>query len=59
MVLTDRELIELKSPELVVGADAQVTLTFSSAGERTLRVPIVDADQPDYASITPSPTTSS
>lgn len=59
VVLTDRELIELKSPELVVGADAQVTLTFSSAGELTIRVPIVDADQPDYASITPSPTPSS
>ena len=59
VVLTDRELIDLKSPELVVGADAQVTLTFSSAGELTLRVPIVDADQPDYASITPSPTPSS
>lgn len=59
VVLTDRELIELKSPELVVGADAQVTLTFSTAGELTIKVPIVDADQPDYASISPSPTPSS
>ncbi|GAA3717616.1 hypothetical protein GCM10022204_41920 [Microlunatus aurantiacus] len=59
VVLTDRSLIELKSPELVVGTDAELTLTFSTAGELTIRVPIVDADQPDYASITPSPTPSS
>jgi hypothetical protein len=59
VVLTDRQLIELKSPELVVGADAELTLTFSTAGELTIRVPIVDADQPDYASITPTPTPSS
>jgi hypothetical protein len=59
VVLTDRPLIELKSPELVVGADAELTLTFSTAGDLTIRVPIVDADQPDYASISPSPTPSS
>ncbi len=59
VVLTDRELIELKSPELVVGADAELTLTFSTAGELTIRVPVVDADQPDYATITPSPMPSS
>ena len=59
VVLTDRPLIELKSPELIVGADAEVTLTFSTAGDLTIRVPIVDADQPDYKTITPSPAPSS
>ena len=59
VVLTDRALIELKSPELIVGADAEVTLTFSTAGDLTIRVPVVDADQPDYATITPSPAPSS
>ena len=59
VVLTDRPLIELKSPDLIVGADAEVTLTFSTAGDCTIRVPIVDADQPDYATITPSPAPSS
>ena len=52
-------LIELKSPELIVGSDAEVTLTFSTAGDLTIRVPIVDADQPDYKTITPSPAPSS
>ena len=55
VVLTDRELIEVASPDLVVGGDAELTLTFSTVGELTLRVPVVDADQPAYATITPSP----
>ena len=59
VILTDRPLIELKSPDLIVGADAEVTLTFSTAGDLTIRVPIVDADQPDYKTITPSPAPSS
>jgi hypothetical protein len=56
VVLTDRELITVASPDLVVGGDAELTLTFSTVGDLTLRVPVVDADQPDYATITPSPT---
>ena len=59
VVLTDRELIEVSSPDLIVGADAELTLTFSTVGEYTVRVPVVDADQPDYKSISPSPTPSS
>ena len=42
-----------------MGGDAELTLTFSTAGEATVKVPVVDADQPDYATITPSPTPSS
>lgn len=55
VVLTDRELIEVKSADLVVGGEAELTLSFSTVGEHTIRVPVVDADQPDYATITPSP----
>ena len=59
VILTDRPLIELKSPELIVGSDAELTLTFSTAGDLTIRVPVVDDDQPDYQTITPSPAPSS
>jgi hypothetical protein len=59
VVLTDRELIEVKSPDLIMGGAAELTLTFSTAGEHTVRVPVVDADQPDYETVTPSPTPSS
>lgn len=59
VVLTDRELIEVSSADLVVGAEAELTLTFSTVGEYTVRVPVVDADQPDYETISPSPAPSS
>lgn len=60
VVLTDRELITVASPDLVVGQAAELTLTFSTVGEHTVRVPVVDADQPEYATITPAaPTPSS
>lgn len=59
VVLTDRELIEMRSADLMVGGEAELTLTFSTVGDHTIRVPVVDADQPDYATITPTPTPSS
>ena len=59
VVLTDRELIEVESADLIMGGDAELTLTFSTVGEHTVRVPVVDADQPDYETISPSPTPSS
>ena len=55
MVLTDRPLITLKSPDLQIGGDAEVTLTFSTAGDLTIRVPVVDADEQPYRSISPTP----
>ena len=55
VVLTDREFITVESDDLVVGGDAELTLTFSTVGEYTVRVPVVDADQPAYESLTPSP----
>ncbi len=56
VILTDRPLITLSSPDLVVGLEAEVTLTFSTAGTLTRRVPVVDADEQPYATISPTPT---
>lgn len=59
VVLTNRpQLITVQSPELVVGSDASLTLTFSTVGEHTIRVPVVDGNQRDYRSITPTPSAS-
>ncbi len=55
VVLTNRPLIELKSADLVVGIEAEVTLTFSNAGTLTRRVPVVNADEQPYATISPTP----
>lgn len=59
VVLTNRELITVDSPDLLLGGEADLTLTFSKVGEITLRVPVVDGSQPEYATITPSATPSS
>jgi hypothetical protein len=55
VVLTDREFITVESPDLLVGGAAELTLTFSTVGDLIIRVPVVDADQPDYATVTPNP----
>ena len=57
VILTKGPLIELKSADLVVGLEAEVTLTFSTAGELKRRVVIVDADEQPYATISPTPST--
>ena len=56
VVLTDRTLISVASEDLQVGGEAELVLTFSTAGAATVRVPVVDANQPDYATISPTPT---
>ena len=53
MVLTDTPLIVLSSPDLVPGLSANITLQFENAGQTTVTVPIVDGNQPQYASISP------
>jgi len=40
------------------GLDANVTLQFENAGEVTLRVPILDGNEPQYATLKPSATPS-
>ena len=59
VVLTDRELITVTSADLLLGGDAELTLTFTNVGSYTVRVPVVDADQPAYQTITPSAAPSS
>lgn len=55
VVLTDEAPITVKSPDLMAGVDAIVTLVFQNAGEVTLRVPVVDGNEPQYATIKPTP----
>jgi hypothetical protein len=56
VVLTDQAPIMLKSPDLVPGLDATVTLAFQNAGEVTLRVPVIDGNEGPYVSLKPTPT---
>jgi hypothetical protein len=58
VILTKQPLIELKSPDLLVGVEAEVTLTFGNAGELKRRVPVVNADEQPYATISPTPSPS-
>jgi hypothetical protein len=58
VVLTDQALVTVKSPDLMAGLDADVTLAFQNAGEATLRVPVVDGNEPQYATLKPTPTSS-
>ena len=55
IVLTDRPLITVTSPDLVSGGSASATLQFKNAGEVTLLIPVVDGSEPQYATISPSP----
>jgi hypothetical protein len=58
VVLTDQEPITVKSPDLMAGLDAAVTLAFQNAGEVTLRVPVVDGNEAPYMSLKPTPSPS-
>jgi hypothetical protein len=54
VVLTDRPLITVKSADLQAGLVAKLVFQFSKAGQVTTNAPIVDANQPAYATVTPS-----
>jgi hypothetical protein len=58
VVLTDQAPLAVKSPDLMAGLEAIVTLAFQNAGETTLRVPIVDGNEGPYLSLKPTPTPS-
>ena len=59
VVLTDEaELITVKSADLIVGGEAELTLSFAKVGDQTLKVPVVDANQADYKTISPRPAAS-
>jgi hypothetical protein len=56
VVLTDQAPITVESPDLAAGLDAVVTLAFQNAGEVTLRAPVVDGNESQYATLKPTPT---
>ncbi|MDQ5855178.1 MAG: hypothetical protein M3302_02415 [Actinomycetota bacterium] len=56
LILTDGTPIAVNSPDLVAGLTANVTLRFRNAGEASAVVPVVDGNEPQYASISPAPT---
>jgi hypothetical protein len=58
IVLTDGTPITVRSPDLVAGLTARLTLTFAKAGEVTVVVPVMDGNEPVYATISPEPTPS-
>ena len=58
VVLTDQPPILVKSPDIMPGLDAIVTLQFENAGEVTMRAPIVDGNIGPYVSLKPSATPS-
>jgi hypothetical protein len=58
VVLTDQQPITVKSPDLAPGLDAKLTLQFQNAGEQTLTVPVLDGNEPQFATLKPTPTSS-
>jgi hypothetical protein len=56
VVLTDQPPIVVKSPDIMPGLDAMLTLQFENAGETTTRVPIVNGNESQYVSLKPSAT---
>lgn len=55
VVLTDLAPISVSGP-LKPGLEARLVLTFAASGAHTIVVPVVDAKDPVYAGVTPSPT---
>ena len=55
VVLTDRPLITVSSADLVAGLDGRGDAEFSTAGVDHVRVPVVDGNQQQYATISPTP----
>jgi len=53
VVLTDRPFITITISDLAAGLDANVVLKFSVAGDITVRAPVVDGNEPYYATVTP------
>lgn len=53
--LVEQPSLTISSPALTPGLVAELTLTFRDSEPQTLKVPIVDAGKPDYASLTPGP----
>jgi hypothetical protein len=54
VVLTDGQAITTQSADLAPGLEAVLTLQFQTAGQATIRVPVLDARVGPYASISPA-----
>jgi hypothetical protein len=54
IVLTDGSPIVLRSADLAPGLTANVTLQFRNAGQATALVTVVDGNEPQFSSISPS-----
>lgn len=54
VVLTDRAPITVKASDLKPGGTAKLTFTFSGAGSFDVVVPVIDRDNPVYATVSPS-----
>lgn len=59
VVLTDRAPIMVTSPDLEAGLTARLVLSFTTAGEVVMLVPVVDANQSEFSDVTPAPASSS
>lgn len=60
VVLTEQPaFVTVKGEGLTPGLTVDLTMEFRSAGQATLRVPVLDADNPYYATVSPSPSPSS
>lgn len=59
VVLTDQPLIRIDGPDLLAGLEAQLDLQFSQVGKVTLITPVVDGNQAEFRTISPSPAPSS
>jgi hypothetical protein len=54
VVLTDGPAITAQSADLAPGLEAVLVLQFQTAGQATIRVPVLDASVGPYASISPA-----
>ncbi|HOB04140.1 MAG TPA: hypothetical protein PKM36_02580 [Propionibacteriaceae bacterium] len=52
-VLTDQPSIQVKSPDLVAGRTAELSLTFDKGDVVRLKVPVYASTMPEFATITP------
>ena len=59
VVLTDRAPIGVTSADLAPGRTASMTLSFATAGDITVIVPVADGTEPQYADVSAAPATPS
>ena len=58
VILTKGPFITVKGQGLKAGLEADLTFQFEKAGDLKIRVPVVDGDLPEYATLTPVPSAS-